>query len=304
MHPDRRRVPAAASEADQPILTLLARVIGRLPPRLAEALGRRVGDVAFSVLPRRRRLALDNLRLAFPRSSEADRRRLARRSFQHLGLLLIELCELLALPAERLLERVTVEGLEHLKAVMTAHGRVLILSAHLGNWELLPAASRLTEYELAVVVRPLDAAWLNALAERVRRKTGIELIDKRQALRPVLTALAHGRMVGILLDQNASRREGVFVPFFGRLASTSRAIAVVALRTGTPVLPVFARREPGARHRIIVNPPLEMPPNSDPAAVVELTARCAAAIEAAIREAPEQWLWVHARWRTRPRNGH
>jgi Kdo2-lipid IVA lauroyltransferase/acyltransferase len=150
------------------------------------------------------------------------------------------------------------------------------------------------------VVRPLDVPWLNTLAEELRRKAGVELIDKRRAVRPVLTALATGRMVGLLLDQNAARREGVFVPFFGQPASTSRAMAVLALRTGTPVVPIFARREQGARHRVVIHPPLKPPLNSAPDAVVELTARCTAAIEAAIREAPEQWLWVHSRWRTRP----
>jgi len=129
----------------------------------------------------------------------------------------------------------------------------------------------------------------------------VELIDKRRALRPVLGALAQGRLVGILLDQNASRREGVFVPFFGRPASTSRSIAVLALRTGAPVIPIFARRETGGRHRVIIHSPLEpATTNEMEEAIVELTARCTVVIEAAIREAPEQWLWMHSRWRTRP----
>jgi KDO2-lipid IV(A) lauroyltransferase len=274
--------------------------IGRLPFGLSGWVGRRIGDVAFLGLGRRRRLALDNLRLAFPAWSESDRHRLARRSFQHLGLLFTELCDLSVHPLDQFLERVSVEGLEHVKATMASHGRALVLSAHLGNWELLTAASRFTDYELTVVVRPLDLAWLNALAARLRRQAGVELIDKRGALPSVLQALRRGRMVGILLDQNASRREGVFVPFFGHPASTSRAMAVLALRTRTPILPVFAHRESGARHRVVVHPPLEVPASSGPASLVELSARCTAVIERAIRETPEQWLWAHDRWRTRP----
>jgi KDO2-lipid IV(A) lauroyltransferase len=274
--------------------------IGRLPVGVAAWVGRRVGDAAFLCLPRRRRLALDNLRLAFPARSERERHQLARRSFQHLGLLFVELCALSVHALDRVMERVSVEGLEHLKAAMATHGRALVLSAHLGNWELLTAASRLTDYELTVVVRPLDIAWLNDLAERLRRQAGVELIDKRGALPSVLRALRRGRMVGILLDQNASRHEGVFVPFFGRPASTSRAMAVLALRTRTPIVPVFARREPGARHRVVVQPPLEVPVSPEPEGVVTLSARCTAAIEAAIRQAPDQWLWMHDRWRTRP----
>jgi KDO2-lipid IV(A) lauroyltransferase len=108
-------------------------------------------------------------------------------------------------------------------------------------------------------------------------------------------------MVGILLDQNATRREGVFVPFFGHAASTSRSVALLALRTGTPIVPIFIQREGVGRHRVIVEPPLPLPPSNDlERAIVELTALCTQAIEAAVRRTPEQWLWSHDRWRTRP----
>jgi len=285
-------------------VTGLAVTVGRLPLPVAAWVGRRVGDIAYTILSSRRRLALANLDRIFPERSAAERRRIYRGSCQHLGLVFVELCELLARPLPRFLERITIDGMEHVEAVMATHGRALALSAHLGNWELLSAAHRLSRYHLAVVVRPLDSPALNALADVVRRKTGVELIDKRRALRPVLSALGQGRIVGILLDQNASRREGVFVPFFGRPASTSRSIALLAVRTGTPVLPIFARRERAGRHRVVILPPLAPPPTNDTeAAVVELTARCTAAIEAAIRETPEQWLWMHNRWRTQPPGG-
>jgi KDO2-lipid IV(A) lauroyltransferase len=108
-------------------------------------------------------------------------------------------------------------------------------------------------------------------------------------------------MVGILLDQNATRREGVFVPFFGRAASTSRSLALLALRTDTPIVPIFIRREGAGRHHVAIEPPLPPPLSNDlDRAVVELTARCTETIEAAVRRSPEQWLWSHDRWRTRP----
>jgi KDO2-lipid IV(A) lauroyltransferase len=184
---------------------------------------------------------------------------------------------------------------------MKAHGRALILTAHLGNWEILCASHRLTTYGLSVVVRPLDATWLNGVAVRLRRRTGVEVIDKRGALRPVLAALRRGRLVGILMDQNASRREGVFVDFFGRPASTSRSIALLAVRTGAPIVPIFTYRDANGDHRVVIRPALDAPsaPDAD-AAVVEMTARCTAEVERAIRESPEQWLWSHDRWRTRP----
>lgn len=213
----------------------------------------------------------------------------------------MELSVYLVRPLEDTIARLRIEGLEHVRSAMQRHGRVLLLTAHLGNWELLPAACHLTGFQLSVVLRPLDAPWLDRLARRLREKSGVELIDKRAALRPVMRALAGGRMVGILLDQNAARREGVFVPFFGHAASTSRSLAVLALRTGTPIVPAFIRREDGGIHRVVAGPALPLPASANPAAAIQsLTARCTEVIEAAIRESPDQWLWMHDRWRTRP----
>jgi Kdo2-lipid IVA lauroyltransferase/acyltransferase len=275
--------------------------VARLPAPLALAVGRRFGDLAALAMPRRRRLALANVALAFPELSGPARRRLARRSWQHLGMTLVELARLLGRPLEATLRELSLDGVEHLQRVMAEHGRALVLTAHLGNWEYLTAAHRLAGYPLSVVVRPLDAPTLDALAAAMRRKTGVELIDKRGALRPVLEALRRGGLVGILLDQNAARRESVFVPFFGRAASTSRSLALLAVRTGAPVLPIFIRRDGPARHRVVIEPPLAPSGQNDPEqAIVELTARCTQVIEAAIRRTPEQWLWSHDRWRTRP----
>ena len=214
---------------------------------------------------------------------------------------LIELARFLDRPLDATLGELTIDGLEHVRCVMAEHGRALMLTAHLGNWEYLAASHRLMGYPLAIVVRPLDSPGLNELAAAMRRKTGAELIDKRGALRPVLEALRRGGLVGILLDQNATRQEGVFVPFFGRAASTSRSLALLALRTSTPIVPIFIRREGVGRHRVVIEPPLRLPaPNGLEQAIVELTARCTETIEVAIRRTPEQWLWSHDRWRTRP----
>jgi Kdo2-lipid IVA lauroyltransferase/acyltransferase len=275
--------------------------VGGLPLPLGLWLGRRLGDVGYAALGRRRRLALENLARAYPALPSRERARLARRAAQHLGMTLIELTRLLSRPLAATLERIRLEGVEHLRAAMDDHGRALLLTAHLGNWELLAAAHRLTGFPLSIVVRPLDAPWLDALAEQLRRRTGVELIDKRGALRPVLEALRRGRMIGILMDQNAARREGVFVDFFGRAASTSRSIALLALRTHTPIVPVFIRRDAAGRHTVVIHPALiPAATNGSDAAVVELTARCTQVIERAIRQDPEQWLWSHDRWRTRP----
>ena len=273
----------------------------RLPAPVALALGRRLGDLTALALPRRRRVALANVAQAFPELSVTERRRVARRGWQHLGMTVIELARLLGRPLQATLGEMTLDGLEHLQIAMAEHRGALMLSAHLGNWEYLSAAAHLTGYPLSIVVRPLDSPALDAVAARMRLKTGVELIDKRGALRPVLEALRRRRLVGVLLDQNAARRESVFVPFFGHIASTSRSLALLSIRTGAPIVPIFTAREAPGRHRVIIEPPLPRPTVNDPEqAIVEMTARCNQAIEAAIRKTPEQWLWAHDRWRTRP----
>jgi KDO2-lipid IV(A) lauroyltransferase len=280
---------------------MVAAVVRRLPVPVAAWLGRRLGDVAWIALARRRRTARENLAMAFPELGRVERGRLARRSFQHLGLMSVELCWALTESLESALARVDVDGLDRLERVMASHGRAILVTAHLGNWEFLGFVHRLTGFPLAIVVRRLDAGWLDALVWRLREAAGVEIIDKRDAVRPVLAALRRGAMVAILLDQNATRREGVFVPFFGRPASTSRGAAAVAVRTGTPIVPLFVRRTAAGRHAVTIEEPLVPPQDrASEEAVVELTLGCTRAIEAAIRRTPEQWLWMHARWRTRP----
>ena len=272
-----------------------------MPAPVALALGRRLGDLTALALPRRRRVALANVAQAFPELSVTERRRVARRGWQHLGMTVIELARLLGRPLQATLGEMTLDGLEHLQIAMAEHRGALMLTAHLGNWEYLSAAAHLTGYPLSIVVRPLDSPALDAVAARMRLKTGVELIDKRGALRPVLEALRRRRMVGVLLDQNAARRESVFVPFFGHVASTSRSLALLSIRTGAPIVPIFTAREAPGRHRVVIEPPLPRPTVNDPEqAIVEMTARCNQIIEAAIRKTPEQWLWAHDRWRTRP----
>jgi KDO2-lipid IV(A) lauroyltransferase len=280
-------------------LLLVGWVPAHLPPAVGLTVGRRLGDLLWWILPGRRRRALDNIRLSLGRDmTPREVERLGRRSFQHLGMNLIEACRYFLRPTEVMLSQVHVEGVEHLRSAAAQGRGVLVLTAHYGNWELLAAAHGLTGLPLSIVIRPLDHPILDELAARFRRRSGAELIVKHQAVREVLQALRRGRMVGILLDQNATRAEGVFVPFFGVAASTSKGLAVLALRTDAPVVPVFLRRTPDGRHCMDVSPPLPPPAGGD---VLAYTALFNRVIEAAIRRAPEQWLWMHARWRTRPR---
>lgn len=279
------------------IVTPLGLALAWLPARVGLWVGARLGDLAWAALPRRRTVALENLTRAFPERPAPELARVGRDSFRHLGMNFVESCVFYFRPPARLLSRVSIEGLSHFEAA-DAQGRgMLLLTAHYGNWELLAASHALARFPLSVVMRPLDSPAFEPILERFRLRSGVELITKRRALTDIVDALRRRRMVGILLDQNASRREGVFVPFFGVPASTSKGMALIALRTGAPVLPVFIRRRPDGRHVVHAGAPVPVPSDGD---VVAFTRAFNEAIEAAIRAAPEQWFWLHRRWKTRP----
>jgi KDO2-lipid IV(A) lauroyltransferase len=279
------------------IVTPLGLALAWLPARVGLWVGARLGDLAWAALPRRRTVALENLTRAFPERPAPELARVGRDSFRHLGMNFVESCVFYFRPPARLLSRVSIEGLSHFEAA-DAQGRgMLLLTAHYGNWELLAASHALARFPLSVVMRPLDSPAFEPILERFRLRSGVELITKRRALTDIVEALRRRRMVGILLDQNASRREGVFVPFFGVPASTSKGMALIALRTGAPVLPVFIRRRPDGRHVVHAGAPVPVPSDGD---VVAFTRAFNEAIEAAIRRAPEQWFWLHRRWKTRP----
>ena len=284
-----------------PPVAILSRLVGRLPLPAARGLGAGLGQAAYWLAGRRRRVVLANLDLALGSSVGPRRRRaLARANFRHLGITAAECCRLFFGRPGALLDRVRVEGLEHLKAALAEGRGVFCLTAHFGNWELLAAAHALAGLPLSVVVRPLDNPHLEGLLARGRERSGLRLIPKRRAVVSVGAALARGECVGILLDQNAGR-DGVFVPFFGHLASTSRSLAVLALKTQAPVVPVFVRRLPGGEHLVTLDPALPLVVTGDLERDVVVNTACfTETIERHVRAQPEQWFWVHRRWKTRP----
>jgi len=296
------RIPRILERLALGPLAALGGVLACLPSGIGLWVGRRLGDLAYWLLPGRRAMARQNLARAFGAELSApELDKLCRESFRHLGMMLVESCTFFFRLPPVLLSRVEVEGLERLKAAAAQGRGVLLLTAHFGNWELLAAAHVLTGYSLSVVARPMDSPILDWLVTRFRERCGLEVITKRQALPVVLDALWRQRMVAILLDQNATRREGVFVPFFGQPASTSKSLALLALRTEAPVVPVFIRREPDGGHRVVIEPEIRPPRTGDRRKdIVAYTAAFTRSVEDTIRRWPEQWLWMHDRWRTRP----
>jgi KDO2-lipid IV(A) lauroyltransferase len=301
----RRRPPSLhvriAQRAAAAAAALTGAAVGRLPPPAARRLGAGLGAVAYRLLPGRRQVVLANLALVLGDGLSAGQRAaLARECFRHLGITAVECCRLFFGCPETLLARVRVQGLEHLRAAVALGRGVFYLTAHFGNWELLAAAHRLTGLPLSVVVRPLDNPYLESVLARARERSGLRVVPKRQAIPGVRAAIRRGESVGILLDQDAGRA-GAFVPFLGQLASTSRSLAILALKTRAPVIPAFIRRLPDSAHELVLESPVPVAVTGDlEHDIRENTARFAAAIERHVRAHPEQWFWVHRRWKTRP----
>jgi KDO2-lipid IV(A) lauroyltransferase len=253
------------------------------------------------VLGAPRRLARRHLALAFPELDDRARARLARDTFEHAGQSFAELGlwpTLARAPAY-------VQGNFEVLDAALAEGRgALAITGHAGNWELLAATVAARGSRLSVVARRVNDDRFDTLIRRFRGERGMEILlrDAPDFLARVRTALADNRVVAILMDQD-SRGAGVFVPFFGRLAHTPPGAAVLALRTRAPVVTVFIRRRPEGGHLITFERvPIDRTPGTGQ--IATLTARFTAAIEAAIRRAPAEWVWWHERWRRQPPSGN
>ena len=269
-----------------------------LPFHLADGLGRCLGLLYRLVDHRRRRLVALNLALAFPEKSPAEVDRLARQVFLHLGSLAADLFRSETEPAERLLSRVEIVGLEHARAAADSGRGVFFSTPHLGNWEWAALATGALGFPVTIVARPLDNPLLDARLTAMREKAGCRIVSKRDAARTLLRTLRTGGMVGILADQRARPTDGISVPFFGRPALTTTSIARLAGKTGALLLPVVCLRVGPGRYRLVYSEPLDvmtMPPEER--GVEQLTALVTALVEKQVRTAPEQWLWLHDRWR-------
>jgi KDO2-lipid IV(A) lauroyltransferase len=276
---------------------LLARTVGLLPPSVAVALGRAFGNGAHAVLGTPRRLALEHVALAFPELDPEARRALVRATFRHAGESYAELAVWQKLLRDD--DFVRVERRDALDAALAAGRGCFAITGHVGNWELLAARVASLGLPLTVVARKVNDDRFNALITRFRGGAGMEILlrDDPQFLGAVRDSLARNRIVALLIDQD-SRGGGVFVPFFGRPAHTPPGAAVLALRTKAPVVSVFIRRRPEGGH-VITFEPVDVGVGGA-GKVVDLTARFTAAIEAAIRRSPAEWVWWHERWRRQP----
>ncbi|MFQ5464893.1 MAG: lysophospholipid acyltransferase family protein [Thermodesulfobacteriota bacterium] len=282
----------------------VAFVAGHIPLPLALALGRAMGALAWRLDAKHRRIALDNLDLAYGDSiTRTEKEAIARGLFKGLGMLAFEFTRLPWLTREKLAGYVEMEGMERLTEALGRKKGVILVTAHLGNWELMAAWYGLMGYPVDVVVRRLDVPAVEDFVKWARTRCGNRIIFKAGSMRKLIRAVRRNQVVGILLDQNVADYEGVFVDYFGTPACTNKGPALLAAHTGAAVLPTFIVRRDG-RHTIVIGEEIEMVNTGDKTSdVVENTARCTGVIERMVRRHPDHWFWVHRRWKTRPAAG-
>ncbi|HEV3485413.1 MAG TPA: lysophospholipid acyltransferase family protein, partial [Vicinamibacterales bacterium] len=278
-------------------VTSVVALVRPLPMRAVLALGTMLGRAFFLIDAAHRRLAVANLRAAFPVRSERECRAIARGMFSHFGRLLMVLLKFSTMRPERMLAHVQFEGQDRIVHAHTQGRGVLLFTGHFGFWEINALVHALALHPIAVLARPLDNPLLHQLLESVRMSTGNSVIYRRGAIRRVLRALGENRGVAILIDQHIQSADAVYVDFFDRPAATTSALAALALRTGAPVVPVFALPIEGGRFRMVYEHAVDPPRADDPDAIREFTQRCTDVLEMYVRRYPELWLWMHRRWR-------
>ena len=271
-----------------------------LPLGAGVALARIIARWGFW-FPKLRRTGERNLELAFPNLSAGERRRLLRGAFENLGRLLAMFSRF-PNRGDVLKSLIECEGLEHLQAAKQQQRGVILFTGHLGAWELSSFGLSLFGYPLSFLVRQIDNPKIEAIVDRARRSRGNRTIDKTSAAREMLQVLRDGGTLGILVDLNTLDREAIFVDFFGRPASTTFIVAKLALRTGAEVLPVFAPwDQERKRIKLIIDEPLRIERTGDEDEDVRrLTREYTRVVEDYVRRYPDQWLWIHRRWKTRP----
>ena len=272
---------------------------------LARRVGKLIGRIMYALDAKHRRIAVKNIERAegMPKKTR-EIHRLVRRVYEHFAVGAIETLLIPRMISRGDLDRVVKMENFHILDEALAKGRgVIVVLAHMGNWEVSGLAVSRKGYDLSSIARPIENPFLDAYVNRLRRSTGQEIIPKHRAVRSMAESLRSNKILAILADQNA-RKNGIFVPFFGRPASTVRSPALMALKYGSPIIAAHTYRSGRNEYRIVLTPPIPIPAGGDREKVIEkITADVTARLEEFIRQHPEQWMWLHARWKTKPANG-
>ncbi len=284
------------------LVRAVAGCLGRMPRGLARVLAGGLAFVVYWCFGRLRRVGERNLQMALPELPLETRNKILRRVYVYLGWQLVEFCRMTRSTVENTGDWMRTEGLEHYLAAKARGKGVLVLTGHLGVWELSAFYHSLMGHPMGMIARNLDNRRLDEYVNAIRGMHGNFVISKDDFGRGLLKAIRAGGTVGILMDTNMTPPQGEFVKFFGIDACTGTGLAHLARQSGAAVLPGFMLWEPEERRYVLrFGPELEMPRTKDKAAdILEGTRRATAAIESWIRRYPDQWLWIHRRWKTRP----
>jgi len=276
----------------------VATLVRVLPRRASLAVGDGLGRLFYVLHGRRRQLALDNLKAAFPSKTEKECLAVLRGTFGHFGRHVVDLLNFDKMTADEIMQLVQIEGEERVEQALARGKGAMYYTGHFGYWELQIMMHAVRFKPIVMVARTLDNPLLERVIERIRTRVGTRVIPRQGAVRGLLRALLDRESVGLMIDQHIQDRSAVMVDFFNRPASTTSTIAALALRTGAPIIPVFALPLPGGRYRMIYEAPIQPPDDDDPDAVRTYTQRCTDLLEMYVRRYPELWFWMHRRWRT------
>lgn len=279
----------------------LAFIVYLMPLRVGLIIAAFLWRIAFRLVPKYRDLTIDNLKLAFPEKDDREIRRIAVRVFENLGKVGVELINFPKINKANLDRFVTIENIDIFDQALKKGRGIIVLTAHFGNWELLAMTIRLKGYPGAAVGRKLYFHKFDTFLNQLRKSGLVNVIDRTESPRQFLKVLRANEVLGMLADQDVDSVEGVFVDFFGRSAYTPIGPAVLASVSGAPLIPVFLVRE-GPRHRFIVEKPIELIDTGNKEAdILANTQNWSNVVEAYIRKYPDQWVWMHRRWKTRPK---
>ncbi|MBZ5510782.1 MAG: lysophospholipid acyltransferase family protein [Acidobacteriia bacterium] len=280
----------------------VVKILGAMPRSLARAAAIMLAGAVYHLHRRLRKVGLHNLEIAYPEMAAAERRKIVRGVFVSLGRQLAEFCRFPRYTRDNVAQVAVYEGFENFDAAQRRGKGVLFLTAHLGGWEVGSFVHSIHGHTMRIVVRALDNPYLDRLVERYRTLHGNSTFEKQDFARGLISAMRAGETVGLLMDQNMTPPAGVFVDFFGVPACAASGIARVALRTDSSVVPAFTIWDDVRRkYRITFAPRLTLPKTGDDERdVLNATQLFTRVIEEYVRKYPDQWLWVHRRWKTRP----
>lgn len=275
------------------------RIIAGIPKSIVHFLGKLLGILIYYIDFSHRRIVKRNLKFAYPEWKDEEICKISKRIFRNVGITVFEILQMGFFSKEDFLRNIRIKGEEHLKNAVSGGKGVIIISAHLGNWE---AASLFSPcylgYPVTVVARNIESGFVNRRMIKFRSRFGNSVIDKEGALPEMMNTLRNGKILALLIDQGTKRSEGVELLFFGKKVTVTPAAAMLALRCKSPVIPVFCVREDDRRLTIIIEPPVQLVRTNNLREDLKTNAQIMTdIIEKAVRKYPDQWLWLHKRWK-------